>query len=98
MHDTAERFIRARLSEQARSWYLQSALIALVIIAGTMGTIEILYRAGLGQFQDGVRRFLLCLGAGGIGAAFSLIVRIGSFPLDPAVGRDLGTPANRSRE
>src|SRR6266496_2287924 len=89
MHDTAERFIRARLSEQARSWYLQSALLALVIIAGMMGTIEILYRAGLGQFQDGVRRFLLCLGAGGIGAAFSLIVRIGSFPLDPAAGRDL---------
>jgi hypothetical protein len=89
MHATAERFIRARLGEQARSWYLQSALIALVIIAGIMGAIEICYRAGLEQLPDGVRRFLLCLGAGGVGAAFSLIVRIGSFPLDPAAGRDL---------
>jgi hypothetical protein len=91
IHGIAEKYIRARLAEQARSWYLTAALLALVFSGGIMGAIEIAYHATVVGMTEGVRRLLLSLGIGAIGAAFSLITRIGSFPADPAAGRNLHT-------
>jgi hypothetical protein len=89
IHALAESYIRARLTEQARSWYLNAALLGFVIFGGIMGCIEVVYRSGAGVMADSARRFLLCLGMGAVGASFSLVTRIGSFPADPAAGRAL---------
>lgn len=89
IHASAEKYIRARLAEQARVWYLTSAFVALIIAGGIMGAVEILFRSGIVGMTDPIRRFLLSLGMGALGAGFSLVARMGSFPADPSAGREL---------
>jgi len=83
MHDRAEAFIKARLSELARSWYLTTGLVALVL-SGIAMTLVWFFVSPPEYVTFG-----LCLATGALGAAFSLISRIASFPLDPAAGRRL---------
>jgi hypothetical protein len=84
VHDQAEMFVRARLDELARSWYLTAALLGFLLCALAMPAIWL--RAPLD-----VRDFCLGLAAGVLGASFSLISRIHAFPLDPSAGRALHT-------
>jgi hypothetical protein len=85
IHNQAEAFVRARLAELARSWYLTTGLFALLLAALVMGLEWFFLRAEV------YATYAMCLAAGAAGAAFSLIARIGSFPLDPAAGRRLHT-------
>jgi hypothetical protein len=88
IHQAAEDYVRGRLSEVARSWYLRAALQALLSAFALMAVSGLLPDAFYGQHGH-VRLLVLCLGCGAIGAASSLISRIGSFPLDPSAGRAL---------
>ena len=83
IHDRAEEFIKARLAELARSWYLTTGLVALVLSGIAMTLVW--FFVSPPQYVA----FGLCLAAGALGAAFSLISRIASFPLDPAAGQRL---------
>lgn len=87
-HDRAEAFIRARLREIARSWYLSSAMVALALSASAAVVAYVGARI-LDQLDDPAAQFLFCVLTGALGACFSLISRLSSFPLDPSAGRPL---------
>lgn len=88
VHDKAEQYIRARLSEVARFWYLRVALAAALLLSCGMAALA----AVRGSIAD--RAFLgfsIAVIAGGLGSAFSLMTRAGAMHLDPAAGAKLHT-------
>jgi hypothetical protein len=85
--DKAEAMIRTRLAETARVWYLCSGLFgiaagsAVAALAFAIGDIE------FATAFSSTAGFAIPLCFGTIGAGFSLISRMGSFPADPSAGR-----------
>jgi hypothetical protein len=89
IHRTADDYVRARLRELARTWYLWTALIALGLAALFVAFLSVAPPLEFWRYTETHRTALLCLGFGAIGASSSLITRIGHFSLDPAAGRNL---------
>jgi hypothetical protein len=87
VHDKAERYVNARLSEVSRSWYLQVALAGAVVAGTIMALI-----AGLGEvgvIEGPIAATALAILGGTLGSAFSVLTRAGGMQLDPAAGQEL---------
>lgn len=85
--EKGEEFINARNHEHARQWYVWASAIATV--AAIVAT-WIAMRCYLYAHPDGwtAKVNILSVGIGGsVGALFSILLRIGRAPLDPAAGK-----------
>jgi hypothetical protein len=87
--DYAEKFVRQRLEEAARHWYLCISIVGGVASAIAM-IITFVVGCNVGpHFGAGWTYALYGVGMGIVGAAVSLISRTGTFSADPAAGRKL---------
>ena len=87
VHNKAENYVRARLGEIARFWYLSVAFASAAVVAAIMAVLSALRIAGIGERT--ILEFSLAVLAGALGSAFSLLTRAGRMDLDPAAGAKL---------
>jgi hypothetical protein len=86
-HDRAEAYVKDRLKEVTRSWYLTVAILGLCISGLLMALLQC---AGVaGWIGRPATDFSVQLLAGCLGSGFSIITRVGGLQLDPAAGRSL---------
>jgi hypothetical protein len=87
--DYAEKFVRQRLEEAARHWYLCVSIVGGLASAIAM-IITFIAVHTVGPHRGGSwSSALYGVGMGIVGAAVSLISRTGTFSADPAAGRKL---------
>lgn len=87
VHDKAEQYVRARLGEVARFWYLRVALFSATLVGVAMSVLAWLRSSSNTEVLD----LSITVLAGALGAAFSLLTRAGGMQLDPAAGARLHT-------
>jgi hypothetical protein len=87
--DAAQEYISARNSELARRWYLLGSFT----VTGVVLVLAIAVACARDYLDDffgnGFKECALGACAGGIGALFSILTRIGKSPLDVSAGREL---------
>lgn len=89
IHKEAEEFIRQRLAEVARRWYLDSGLWS-ALICGTLGAaIGVAMLQNPSTAMQSWWHWLLVPTLGGLGASLSLLSRLTSLPADPVAGERL---------
>jgi hypothetical protein len=86
-HDKALEYVRERLKEVARSWHLGVAIRGVIVTGSAMVALGLLARAGTVGWPNAL--LFLEITGGALGAAFSLLTRIGKLDLDPAAGKAL---------
>lgn len=84
VHDKAERYVNARLSEMSRAWYLEVALFGAALLGIAMGALAIL--RSMGSVSGDAPDVALSILGGALGSAFSLMMRAGGLSLDPGAG------------
>ncbi|HEX4611773.1 MAG TPA: hypothetical protein VH092_26490 [Urbifossiella sp.] len=89
MLDEAERFVTARYREKARVWYLAGSGAAFALAACATLVLWLARSSAQDVFGATLFRVLLGAGCGAAGAVLSILLRVGSTPLDPSSGRKL---------
>lgn len=93
--DHARKFVRARLAEQSRTWYLIASLVAAALLAALHLIFVHPDLLGIGPGAQAFLRPMVEAGrhatTGGLGACFWMILRMGKFPVDPSAGKLLHT-------
>ena len=85
----AEAFVTARNSEHARRWYLTGTWVAAAIAAGMAVLLWLGFYPWSTTHPDAGAN-VLAVGVGGTaGGLFSILLRVGSAPLDPSGGREI---------
>jgi hypothetical protein len=85
--DKAEEYINARNSEAARYWYVTASAAATLVVVGLGVAVGLLNKVLDERFGEGLKECLLGAWAGGVGAFFSILLRIGKSPLDASAGK-----------
>lgn len=85
--DKAQAFIAARNQEAARWWYVTSSSLAAIIVGLFALFSWSIHSWIVNLLHPGFMDFLYASCAGGIGAWLSILLRVGSVPLDSSAGR-----------
>jgi uncharacterized membrane protein YeaQ/YmgE (transglycosylase-associated protein family) len=89
IHKEAEEFIRQRLAEVARRWYLDTGLLGALICGVCSAAIGVAMLQNPAVTMQSWWHWLLIPTLGGLGASLSLLSRLTSLPADPVAGEKL---------